>query len=59
MYAIDLVNQYMEELKQEYFMTVKQILRYIKGSTNYELLYTTSYYSRSATHSDCDEDPYE
>ncbi|KAH9752860.1 hypothetical protein KPL71_014876 [Citrus sinensis] len=42
LYAVGLVSRYMENPKTTHFKAAKRILRYIKGTTNFGLLYSFS-----------------
>ncbi|GAA0157678.1 transmembrane signal receptor [Lithospermum erythrorhizon] len=51
-YALGLVSRYIETPKQDYFITAKRILRYIKGTLNDGLFYTHSKNAKLVGYSD-------
>ena len=42
MHAISLISRFMERPKEAHWQTAKIILRYVKGTKRYGILYTTS-----------------
>ncbi|XP_074350022.1 secreted RxLR effector protein 161-like [Apium graveolens] len=54
MYAVGLVSRYMEKSKQDHFMAVKRILRYIKGTLGHGLFYSHSQNVKLIGYSDSD-----
>lgn len=39
MHAMSLINRYMEDLDETHLLEVKRILKYVKGLTEYDILY--------------------
>ncbi|KAH9650220.1 hypothetical protein KPL70_026283 [Citrus sinensis] len=54
LYAVGLVSRYIENPKTTYFKDAKRILRYIKGTTNFGLLYSFSNDYKLVGYSDSD-----
>ncbi|KAH9669584.1 hypothetical protein KPL70_021844 [Citrus sinensis] len=54
LYAVGLVSRYMENPKTTHFKAAKRILRYIKGTTNFGLLYSFSKNYKLVGYSDSD-----
>ncbi|KAH9781902.1 hypothetical protein KPL71_008669 [Citrus sinensis] len=54
LYAVGLVSRYMENPKTTHFKAAKRILRYIKGTTNFSLLYSFSNDYKLVGYSDSD-----
>ncbi|KAH9725216.1 hypothetical protein KPL70_007788 [Citrus sinensis] len=54
LYAIGLVSRYMKNPKTTHFKVTKRILRYIKGTTNFGLLYSFSNDNKLVGYSDKD-----
>ncbi|KAH9745480.1 hypothetical protein KPL70_004087 [Citrus sinensis] len=54
LYAVGLVSRYMENSKTTHFKAAKRILRYIKGTTNFGLLYSFSNDYKLVGYSDSD-----
>ncbi|KAH9672047.1 hypothetical protein KPL70_017573 [Citrus sinensis] len=54
LYAVGLVSRYMEIPKTTHFKAAKRILRYIKGTTNFSLLYSFSNDYKLVGYSDSD-----
>ncbi|XP_052288532.1 uncharacterized mitochondrial protein AtMg00810-like [Citrus sinensis] len=54
LYAVGLVSRYMENPKTAHFKAAKRILRYIKGTTNFGLLYSFSNDYKLVGYSDSD-----
>lgn len=54
LYVVSLVIRYMESPTKSYWNAAKRILRYLKGTTNFGLLYSKSNEFKLATHSDSD-----
>ncbi|KAH9671981.1 hypothetical protein KPL70_017541 [Citrus sinensis] len=54
LYAVGLVSRYMENPKTTHFKAAKRILRYIKGTTNFGLLYSFSNDYKLVGYSDSD-----
>ncbi|KAG8488055.1 hypothetical protein CXB51_018006 [Gossypium anomalum] len=53
-YAVGIVNRYMEKPKQDHLIAAKRILRYIKGTMDQGLFYTHSQSSKLVGYSDSD-----
>ncbi|KAH9790788.1 hypothetical protein KPL71_003509 [Citrus sinensis] len=54
LYVVGLVSRYMENLKTTHFKAAKRIIRYIKGTTNFGLLYSFSNDYKPVGYSDSD-----
>ncbi|KAH9670907.1 hypothetical protein KPL70_017154 [Citrus sinensis] len=54
LYAVGLMSRYMENPKTTHFKATKRILRYIKGTTNFSLLYSFSNDYKPVGYSDSD-----
>ncbi|KAH9687903.1 hypothetical protein KPL70_014941 [Citrus sinensis] len=54
LYAVGLVSRYMENPKTTHFKVAKRILRYINGTTNFDLLYSFSNDYKLVGYSDSD-----
>ncbi|XP_024037607.1 uncharacterized protein LOC112097218 [Citrus clementina] len=54
LYVVGLVSQYMENPKITHFKAAKRILRYIKGTIDFDLLYAFSNYYKLVGYSDSD-----
>lgn len=54
MYVVGIVSRHMEEPKQEHYTAAKRILRYMQGSVNYGLHYTSSEDPRLVGYTDTD-----
>ncbi|XP_042380421.1 uncharacterized mitochondrial protein AtMg00810-like [Zingiber officinale] len=52
LYTVELVSRYMEAPTTTHLKIAKRILRYIKGTTNFGLLYSTSNYFKLEGYSD-------
>jgi len=53
-YAVGLVNRYMESPRQVHLQAVKIIMRYIKGTTTFDLFYSSSKKIEIVEYSDSD-----
>ena len=53
-YAVGLVNRYMESPRQVHLQAVKIIMRYIKGTTTFDLFYSSSKKTEIVEYSDSD-----
>ena len=54
MFAISLISRFMERPKEAHWQAAKRILRYVKGTKRFGILYTTSKYSDLIGYTDSD-----